>query len=234
VSQERIFWVGQFKIRSGMDGEALAWWREKGQPDILAEPCTKSLRAYAVQFALGGEHTVEIWQELENYAALDMMEKDFQRRPEFYAEHMQHLREADNLLEWGPARLIGEWPKPLLITDEENAKTNPGPFWVGQFKIRSGMDGEALAWWREKGEPDVLAEPCTKSLKAYAVQFALGGEYTVEIWQELENYAVLDMMEKDFQRRPEFYAEHMQHLREADNLLEWGPARLMNWWPNPP
>jgi hypothetical protein len=214
-----------------MDAEALEWWRHKCEPDILAESCTKSLKTYAVQFALGGKYTVEIWQELANYAVLDTIETDVKERPGFYTGHMKHLREAHGIVEWGPARLMREWPGASLSIKKKVTKTKAGPYWVGQFKIISGMDAEALKWWCEKCEPDILAEPCTKSLKTYAVQFALGGTYTIEIWQELENYAVLDTIETDVQERPEFYTRHMKHLREAHSIVEWGPARLMREWP---
>jgi hypothetical protein len=226
----RIYWVGQFKVKSGMDTVAREWWREKGKPDILAEACTKSLRAYAVQFALGGKYTVEIWQELENFAVLDTIEKDVQDNLEFYLQHMEHLQEAESFIEWGPARLLREWLKPSNEPDNKYIDIGHGPYWVGQFKIKSGMDFKAIEWWREKGEPDILNEACTKSLKTYAVQFALGGDYTVEIWQELENYSVLDQVELDIQKRPEFYANHTKHLSEAHAIIEWGPARLMKEW----
>jgi hypothetical protein len=87
----RIYWVGQFKVKSEMDTAALEWWREKGKPDILAEACTKSLRAYAVQFALGGKYTVEIWQELKILQCLIRLKKMFGQL-EFYLQHMEHLR----------------------------------------------------------------------------------------------------------------------------------------------
>ena len=213
-----------------MDAEAIEWWRNKCEPDILNEPCTKSLKTYAVQFALGGKYTVEIWQELENYAVLDTIETDIQERPEFYSGHMQHLREAQGIVDWGPARLMQELPESSLSKKKKVAKIKAGPYWVGQFRIISGMDRQALKWWHEKCEPDILKEPCTKSLKTYAVQFGLGGKYTIEIWQELENYAVLDTIEVDVQKHPEFYTRQMKHLREAHGIVEWGPARLMRDW----
>ncbi len=56
-------------------------------------------------------------------------------------------------------------------------------YWVGQAKVQSGKLGEATNWWREKGAPNLLADPWTKSLKCFASQFGLGGEYTIEVWQ---------------------------------------------------
>lgn len=106
-----------------------------------------------------------------------------------------------------------------------------GPYWVGQFTLKPGMEGEAIRWWVEKGEPDIRAELCTKSLKAYSVQFMLGERNVVEIWQELENYAILDKMQEDIVTHPENYSQAASHLREAHSFIEWGAARLMRAWP---
>ncbi len=227
----RIYWVGQFSIKPGLEAAAIDWWCTKGEPDILAEACTKSLRPYAIQYALGGKSTVEIWQELENFAILDSIEKDVQDHLPFYLQHMKHLQEAVAFLDWGPAKLMREWIKPSNEPDNVYVDTGIGPYWVSQFKIKSGMDFKAVEWWKAKGEPDFLADPITKSLKTYAVQFALGGDYTVEIWRELENYSAFDQLKANAQKHSEFYTGSAKHLAEAKEIIEWGPARMMQEWP---
>ena len=226
----RIYWVGKFKIKSGMDSIAGDWWRELGKPDILTEACTKSLRTYAVQFALGGKYNIEVWQELENFAVLDSIDKDVQENMNFYLRHMAHLQDAEGFIEWGPARLMREWLRPPGESDNENIEVGDGLYWVEQFRIKSGMDFKVIEWWREKGEPDLANEICIKSYKTYAVQFALGGEYTIEIWKKLENYSGLDELELDIKKRPDIYAGYMKDIAEAHTLIEWGPARLMKEW----
>lgn len=70
---------------------------------------------------------------------------------------------------------------------------------MDEFKIyqvitarsKPGKSSEAAKWWREKGKACYEASPGIKSVKAYAVQFGLGGN-GIEIWLEMKNYAVFD------------------------------------------
>lgn len=114
----RLYWVTQFKIKQGKGEEATKWWREKGAPDILAEPWTKSLRCYAGQFGLGGGYDFEVWQELETYAAFDSMDQDMIDNPDKYREKREFWRESFEIFEWGPSRLMGDWPESSLIPEE--------------------------------------------------------------------------------------------------------------------
>ena len=107
----RLFWVGTLKIRPGKAAEAQKWWREKGMPDILSDPWTKSVKCYAVQFGLGGEWAIEIWQEIENYAAFDRMDRSIIDNPEKTRQSWLLWKEAIDYFEWGPARLMGDWPE---------------------------------------------------------------------------------------------------------------------------
>lgn len=107
----KLYWVGQAKIKPGKYTEANKWWREKGAPDILSDPWTVSLRCYAAQFGLGGEYAIEIWQEIENYAAFDRMDKEIFDNPEKIHEKREIWKEARDYFEWGPNRLMGDWPE---------------------------------------------------------------------------------------------------------------------------
>jgi len=107
----KLYFVTTGKFKEGAVEDATRWWREKGVPDILAEPWTKSLRAFATQFRLGGEYDLEVWQEIENYAVLDQMD-------EWYAEDAERAKAKDALwresfayFDWGPSRLMGDWPE---------------------------------------------------------------------------------------------------------------------------
>jgi len=113
----RIFLVGQAKIKPGKFEEATKFWREKGAPDILSEPWTKSLRGYASQFGLGGEYGIEVWQEIENYAALDAMDNAVLNSPEEAQRKREIWKEAVDYFEWGPAKLMGDWPESSLLPE---------------------------------------------------------------------------------------------------------------------
>lgn len=111
MEEYRLFFVGQGKVKPGKFKEATEWWEEKGKPDILKDPWTVSLNAYAVQFGLGGEYTIEIWQEIENYAAFDAMDKKFTDDPQGAQETLDVWIESNEFFEWGPSRLMGDWPE---------------------------------------------------------------------------------------------------------------------------
>jgi hypothetical protein len=115
VTAYRLYWVGTAKIRPGKFEEATKWWREKGAPDLLSEPWTKSLHAYAAQFGLAGEYGIEVWQEIENYAALDLMDQ-WQIEDQARAKMKRDIwKEGVEYFEWGPARLMGDWPESSLL-----------------------------------------------------------------------------------------------------------------------
>lgn len=114
MEEYKLYWVGSAKVKPGKDSEATKWWREKGAPDILADPWTKSLKCYAVQFGLGGEYTIEIWQEIESYGSFDHMDKDIFEFPDKYKKKQKMWDEANEYFEWGPNRLMGDWPESSL------------------------------------------------------------------------------------------------------------------------
>ena len=113
----KLYLVGTAKIKPGKFVEATKWWQEKGIPNILSRPYTKSLRCYASQFGLGGEYDIEIWQEIENYAAMDVMDAWTIEDPERAAKNIEYWQEANELFEWGPSRLMGDWPESSLLPD---------------------------------------------------------------------------------------------------------------------
>jgi len=111
----RIYYVRTGKIKSGKADEAAKWWREKGKAMTESCPGVKSVKAYDAQYFLGGEYDLEIWIEIENYAAFDRVDEDFLANPQKYAA----LREAQDVVEWGPSRLMGEWPESQFPLGEE-------------------------------------------------------------------------------------------------------------------
>jgi hypothetical protein len=113
----RLYLVGTAKIKSGKFVEATKWWKEKGAPDLLSRPNVKSLQCYAGQFGLGGEYDIEIWQEIENYAAMDHWDAWIVEDPERAAKVRELWQEANELFEWGPNRLMGDWPESSLLPE---------------------------------------------------------------------------------------------------------------------
>ena len=113
MEKYRIYVVDTFKIKSGKRKEALKWWQEKGKALVESTPGTKSVRTYAVQFGLGGEYTIEIWAEKENYASFDLEDKDYIQNPQKYSA----FKEAQELFDAGPARIMGDWPESVFIPE---------------------------------------------------------------------------------------------------------------------
>ena len=113
MKEYRIFVVTTAKIKPGKTKEAVQWWQEKGKALFELTPGTKSVRTYAVQFGLGGEYTIEIWAETENYASFDLTDKDFIQNPEKYSA----FRETTELFDFGPTRIMGDWPESMFIPE---------------------------------------------------------------------------------------------------------------------
>ena len=115
MEEYRIYHVSTAKIKPGKANEAVRWWQEKGKAMLESTPGFKSAKAYAVQFGLGGEYSIEIWQEIENYAAYDRLDEDLEANPQNYAASA----EAREFFEWGPARVMGDWPQSHWSPPEE-------------------------------------------------------------------------------------------------------------------
>ena len=113
MKEYRIFVVSTAKIKSGKTKEAVKWWQEKGKALFESTPGTKSVRTYAVQFGLGGEYTIEIWAEMENYASFDLQDKDFIQNPQKYSA----FQETPELFDFGPTRIMGDWPESMFIPE---------------------------------------------------------------------------------------------------------------------
>jgi len=111
----RLYHVWTAKSKPGKRDEAKKWWLEKGKPLLESVPGAKSVRAYAVQFGLGGEYFLEMWVEKENYAVYDRVDEDVLANPQKYAA----WSEAEDVLEWGPSRLMGDWPESQFPLGEE-------------------------------------------------------------------------------------------------------------------
>jgi len=113
----KLYWVATAKIKPGKFEEATRWWREKGAPDVISEPWNVSLHAYAGQFRLAGEYEIEIWQGLENYAALDQMDAWYEEDPVRAKKKNDLWEESTEYFEWGPARLVGDWPESSMLPE---------------------------------------------------------------------------------------------------------------------
>lgn len=60
-----------------------------------------------MQLGLGGEYTVEVWRGIEDYGSYDRLDEDMFLYPEKYAA----FEESTETVDWGPVRLMGEWPQ---------------------------------------------------------------------------------------------------------------------------
>jgi hypothetical protein len=115
VEKYRIYEVNTAKIKAGKGAAAAKWWHEKGKAAFEVSPGTKSLRAYAVQFGLGGGFQLEIWREIEEYGTYDRLDEDMAAHPEKYAAFF----EVTDVLEFGPTRLMGDWPQSQFSLPED-------------------------------------------------------------------------------------------------------------------
>jgi hypothetical protein len=113
----RLYYVMSAKFKYGKGEEATRWWREKGAPDLLSDPWTKSLKAYAAQFSLAGKHDFEVWQEIEDYAALDRMDEWWAEDPVRAKKKEDLWKESAEYFEWGPSRLMGDFPESALLPE---------------------------------------------------------------------------------------------------------------------
>lgn len=54
MEKYRIYEVTSIRIKPNKGGDAAGWWPEKGKATSEVSPGTKSVKAYAVQFGIGG------------------------------------------------------------------------------------------------------------------------------------------------------------------------------------
>ncbi|MGB3904410.1 MAG: hypothetical protein WBB22_05765 [Anaerolineae bacterium] len=117
MAEYKLFMVGTAKIKAGKVPEAARWWRERGLPDLRSRPWAKSVKSYAVQFGLGGEYEMETWVEIDDYAAMDVMDNWIIEDPERAEKDRNMWKEANEYYEWGPVRLMGDWPESALVPE---------------------------------------------------------------------------------------------------------------------
>ena len=101
-------------------------------------------------------------------------------------------------------------------------------YYVLTAKSNPGKSAAATKWWRETGKAFYESLPGVKSVHAYAGQFGLSSPHGLEIWIEVENYAVLDRWDEDFAANSQKYGPI---FREFGELFEGGQNRLMGDWP---
>jgi len=114
MDEFKIYHVSTANIKPGKSQQAAKWWNEKGKAMFESTPGTRWVKAFAVQFGLGGSG-LEIWSEMENYASYDRIDAELNTDPQKYAA----LGEAQDLIEWGPARVMGDWPESSWSPPEE-------------------------------------------------------------------------------------------------------------------
>ncbi|HJX38329.1 MAG TPA: hypothetical protein VJ714_07010 [Anaerolineae bacterium] len=115
MEKYRIYEVTTVKIKPGKGAATATWWHDKGRAAFENSPGTKSVRVYGVQFGFGGEYQLEIWREIEEYGSYDRLDEDMTAHPEKYAA----FSEATDVLEFGPTRLMGEWPQSQFRAPQE-------------------------------------------------------------------------------------------------------------------
>ncbi|MBA7587310.1 hypothetical protein ES708_29336 [subsurface metagenome] len=50
---------------------------------------------------------------MENYASLDLLDKDMDQNPQKYSP----IKEAQELFDWGPTRIMGDWLGSVFIPE---------------------------------------------------------------------------------------------------------------------
>lgn len=110
-------------------------------------------------------------------------------------------------------------------------------YYVTHAKPKPGKSAEAARWWTEVGKALFEALPGVVSVKAYITQFGLSGGHMglstgqcgVEIWQELENYAVFDKWDAACSVDASQFDELFDGLRE---YYDTGASRVVGDWAN--
>lgn len=115
MEKYRIYEVSTARIKPGKSAAVVEWWHGKGKAAYGVSPGTRSVKAYAVQFGFGGQYQLEIWREIEGYGTYDRLDEDIIAHPENYAA----FGEVSDILEFGPSRLMGEWPESQFSLPEE-------------------------------------------------------------------------------------------------------------------
>ena len=110
----KIYQAITVQVKSGKGDQAKKWWNEKGKAAYESLPGIKSVKAYAVQFGLGGNF-LEFWLETENYAAFDRIDEDLDANPQKYAAFV----EFNDLFESVTTRIMGDWPESHWSATEE-------------------------------------------------------------------------------------------------------------------
>ena len=108
----RIFYVITARPKEGKSRAAADWFAQKGVSLFRSMTGVKSVQVFACQFCMGAENTVEIWQELEDYAVFDRWDED--ACADFESYNTQ-FAEFHDLYDRGPSRLVGDWPASRLL-----------------------------------------------------------------------------------------------------------------------
>lgn len=103
----RIYYVTTAKPKTGKVDAAAQWWTQTGRKQFESKPGIKSVRAYITQMGLSGAaFPLEIWQEIEKYAAFDQWDEKTRTDPVWFVTFLTELHQ---YYELGPSRIMGEW-----------------------------------------------------------------------------------------------------------------------------
>jgi hypothetical protein len=84
---------------------------------VIASPQSRGSNPVQDSGFTAREYYIEIWEEIENYAAMDAMDKWLEEDPKRAAKMRDMWKEGNEYFEWGPAKLMGDWPESSLMPD---------------------------------------------------------------------------------------------------------------------
>jgi hypothetical protein len=113
----KLYIVAPFKILPGKGPEGKKWWTEKGAPAFASKPWIKSMRCYGLALYMSTDCGLEVWCEIENFAAMDAIDSWFAGNPKEAKAFASILRDGEEYIEWGQVRLMADWPESSLSPD---------------------------------------------------------------------------------------------------------------------
>lgn len=113
MSDCKLYWVTQAKVKPGQRTQATQWWCEEALPGLLSDPRTRSLQCFTVEFGLSGDYNLEIWQEIGVWGDLLTIDQFWAEESQRPQHQLQLSGQCEEYLEFGPSRLMRVWPESL-------------------------------------------------------------------------------------------------------------------------